>query len=140
MKSSSEAMTLEKSWQVPKKKKLRISLKGVVKPKKKERRKWGELTRCYRCREPHPGWRRGQLRMRKGMPYCPEHLAEYDGKHAEWPSCPNCGSQTEFGTMEWKGSVKGTTASCDDCGFSTLALGYFEHYQVWVIAAPIVKR
>jgi len=124
---------------VAEKKKVRISLKGVVKPKKKERRKWGELTRCYRCEGAHPGWRRGQLRMRKGMPYCSVHLAEYDNKNVPWPPCPNCGDD-EFGVMEWNGSIKGTTASCDDCGYSTLALEYFDKYTILATAAPVVKR
>ena len=124
---------------VAEKKKVRISLKGVVRPKKKERRKWGELTRCYRCVGPHPGWKRGQLRMRKGMPYCSVHLAEYDGKHVPWPSCPNCG-ENEFGAMRWKGSVKSTTTFCDGCGYSTLALEHFDKDTILAIAAPIVPR
>ena len=119
-----------------KKKKVRISLKGVPKPKKKQRRKWGELTQCYRCEGPHPGWKRGQLRMRKGMPYCPKHLAEYDGKHVPWPSCPNCGDN-EFGVMKWNGSVEATTTSCEDCGYSTLALQYFDRYTILTTAAPV---
>ncbi len=48
--------------------------------------------------------------------------------------------QKEFGIMVWNGSVEGTTTTCEDCGFSTLALDYFDRYTIMVTAAPVRRN
>lgn len=103
---------------------------------KKQRRKWGEFVKCYRCPNSHPGWKRGALRMRRHMPYCPEHLIEYDRRHKPWPRCPNCG-ENEFGFMKWGGSVEKTFALCTECNFKALALDHFDYHTIKMIASPV---
>lgn len=94
---------------------------------------------CYKCPHEHLGWPRRQLRYRKKMFYCPEHLAEYDaGRGPPWPKCPGCGG-SEFGVMEWGGDVESTTASCGECLFSARAVDHFEPVDIKILASPVVR-
>lgn len=114
----------------------------ALKPKRKasaQKRKRGELIQCWSCPRDHGGWKRSKLRSRKRTLYCPEHLAEYDGKHRPWPKCPECGSD-EFGYMDWNGSVKKAEAYCQMCSFTDKALNHFDAVTIQVLAGPIQER
>ena len=91
------------------------------------------LVSCFKCPSSHGGWKQSEVRRRKGMDYCAEHLPP-DPK--TWPDCPKCGDD-DFGRFNWKGSVEKTTITCEKCGFTDLATNHHEPMVVWVVASPI---
>ena len=108
--------------------------------KKKIRRARKKKYTCFTC-GPDKQFYKSELKNRSKVPYCVDHIEEYDKKNTpQWPLCPKCKSETEFGTMEWNGSVDDTIASCDDCGFTCKALDHFEYFTVKIIASPIDYR
>ncbi len=108
--------------------------------KKKIRRERKRKHTCFDC-DPNIKYHKSELKNRKRVPRCFDHAEEYDQKNSStWPPCPKCGSETEFGTMHWNGSVKGTIVSCDDCDFADDALNHFDRVDIKIIASPIEKE
>jgi len=99
-------------------------------------RKRGELERCWDCPREHPGWMRSELRNRRRLPRCPDHVLAFDRAHEPWPHCPQCDGSS-FGPVRWNGKPSKTVAVCDECGFEDLASKYFDEITIKVIASPI---
>lgn len=96
------------------------------------RRRKGELEKCHGCPPEHPGWTRVEIRYRKKLPYCQEHLpANHENPQ---PLCPDCGGYFDYFT--WKGSPEKTTVHCF-CGFSGPAQDYYDDIDIKVLASPI---
>ena len=91
------------------------------------------LVTCFGCPIEHEGWPRTQLRKRKGVDYCSEHLP---AKAETWPPCPTCGANDGW-IFTWKKSVEKTTVHCG-CGFKDKAINHFDALEIMVIASPIV--
>ena len=110
---------------------------GAARPKKQRRRR-GELERCFACPPDHHGWPRALLKNRRKLPYCPEHREERDSaRAATLPDCPKCGDGDFGALMDWAGDVPRTTVRCEACGFEGRAIEYFTTSLVELIARPI---
>lgn len=91
------------------------------------------LIRCFKCPSSHDGWKRSEIRKRKGVDYCLEHLPSVADK---WPNCPRCGDD-DFPTFRWKGSVEATMADCDKCNYKSKALKHFDARTITTVASPL---
>ena len=95
-------------------------------------------VQCYKCPRDHPGYPRSTLKNRRGVPYCPAHLKEYDSKRPPpWPSCPRCG-ENDCWFFTWAGLEK-TQVECTACGLIARALDHFDALTVATIARPIER-